>query len=190
MTGLEKIIEQILADAQTGADSIISDAKKQADSIIADAEKRAEASAEETAAKAESETAIILSRAEAACSIDAGRRLLNKKQEIIGRCIEQARQSLISLPDDGYSDLLVKMIKRFALAQAGEIMFSACDAKRINNAVKSAAMGSDLTVSDTYADSDGGFVLIYGGIEINCTFSALFAENREKLQDRAHELLF
>ena len=34
------------------------------------------------------------------------------------------------------------------------------------------------------------FVLIYGGIEENCTFPALFDAKREQLQDLVHRLLF
>ena len=37
---------------------------------------------------------------------------------------------------------------------------------------------------------DGGFILIYGGIEENCTIRALFDARRETLQDQVHGLLF
>ena len=37
---------------------------------------------------------------------------------------------------------------------------------------------------------DGGFVLLYGGIEENCTVRALFDARREALQDQVHALLF
>lgn len=190
MTGLEKILEQIKSESDICSAEILSDARKQADEITAEAQKRAASEAEKISEKAEADCSLILSRAEAACNLDAGRRILLKKQEIISRCIEDARQSLISLPDDKYSELIIKMIDRFALPQSGEIMFCTCDAKRINAAARQAAAAAGLTVSDKTGNADGGFTLIYGGIEVNCTFSALFAENREKLQDKVHELLF
>ena len=37
---------------------------------------------------------------------------------------------------------------------------------------------------------DGGFVLIYGGMEENCSFSALFDANREDFLDAAKAVLF
>lgn len=37
---------------------------------------------------------------------------------------------------------------------------------------------------------DGGFLLLYGGIEENCTFRALFDDKREELQDLTNQILF
>ena len=37
---------------------------------------------------------------------------------------------------------------------------------------------------------DGGFLLVYGGIEENCTISAVFASKREELSDQVNRLLF
>ena len=37
---------------------------------------------------------------------------------------------------------------------------------------------------------EGGFVLVYGGVEQNCSFAALFDTARDSLQDKLHALLF
>ena len=37
---------------------------------------------------------------------------------------------------------------------------------------------------------EGGFVLVYGGVEQNCSFAALFDAARDSLQDKLHALLF
>ena len=36
----------------------------------------------------------------------------------------------------------------------------------------------------------GGFVLLYGGIEENCTFKAMFDSKKGELSDKVHVLLF
>ena len=50
--------------------------------------------------------------------------------------------------------------------------------------------GGALTVSQETCDIDGGFLLVYGGIEENCSFTAMFAAEKENLQDKVHTLLF
>ena len=37
---------------------------------------------------------------------------------------------------------------------------------------------------------DGGFILIYGGIEENCSIDAMFAEKRDELLDQVRKILF
>ena len=49
---------------------------------------------------------------------------------------------------------------------------------------------NDTFKNEVLAEANGGFVLVYGGIEENCSFEAMFAAQREKLQDQVHAFLF
>ena len=40
------------------------------------------------------------------------------------------------------------------------------------------------------APIDNGFILVYGGVEENCTFRALMDGGRERLQDAVRRVLF
>ena len=51
-------------------------------------------------------------------------------------------------------------------------------------------MRKELKLSKQTADMNGGFLLVYGGIEMNCGFDALFAAAEDDMRDRAHEILF
>lgn len=190
MTGLEKILNLINLDSDQRSAEIIAEAQKQADEILLKAKQDAEKSVEVIKEKASDDSSLILSRSETACALECRKKLLNKKLEIINNCIDDAYQSLISLSDDEYSKLIADMIARFALKQSGEIILCPRDKKRISDMVTNAISDANLTISDKTIDADGGFVLVYGGIEVNCTFSALLENNREKLLDKAHELLF
>ena len=44
--------------------------------------------------------------------------------------------------------------------------------------------GGKLTVSQETRSMEGGFVLLYNGIEENCSFRAIFDAKRDELQDR------
>lgn len=88
------------------------------------------------------------------------------------------------------------MIEKFALTEAGEIRFNEKDKKRLpagydkTAAGAAAKKGGKLSLSDETCEIDGGFILVYGGIEENCSFEAIFAAERESLQDQVHTLLF
>ena len=48
----------------------------------------------------------------------------------------------------------------------------------------------EIELSDKCSDIDGGFILIYGGIEENCSFKALIDDNVEIFQDKVQKVLF
>lgn len=50
--------------------------------------------------------------------------------------------------------------------------------------------GAALKISRQTRKIDGGFVLVYGGIEENCSFEALFDAKHDELQDKVHGIVF
>ena len=46
--------------------------------------------------------------------------------------------------------------------------------------------GGSLTVSGETRRMEGGFVLVYGGVEENCSFRALFDSRKDELQDKVN----
>ena len=47
-----------------------------------------------------------------------------------------------------------------------------------------------LTISKESKEIDGGFLLLYGDVEENCSFDAMFMAAKETLQDEVRDLLF
>lgn len=196
MTGLEKIAGQILEDANAEAETILNAAKKEADAIIKKAEKDA------GKVKAQSDEKISLNKvsgeARAKSSSDLKKRqaILLAKQEIINEVLDKSYAEILNMDDKQYFGMIEKMIEKFALAKDGEICFSEKDLGRLpadfeKKAEKVAkAKGGTLKVSNTPVSIEGGFVLVYGGIEENCSFKALFNAEREKLADKVHAFLF
>ena len=92
--------------------------------------------------------------------------------------------------------MLRKMLDKFVLAQEGEICFSPEDLKRMPQGFEkeisgiAGKKGGKLVLSKEHRNIRGGFVLIYGGIEENCTFKAMFDSKRGELSDKVHALLF
>ncbi|MCI8650224.1 MAG: hypothetical protein HFG20_08925 [Anaerotruncus sp.] len=193
MTGLEKIIRQIQDEAQAKADEAVAQAQTQAQERLEAA--KAEGAREVAAIEARSAAAVAAcdAAAESAAALTVRRAVLGAKQQLISEVIENARKEIYGLSDDAYFALLLKMAAKFSLAQPGEICFSASDLKRLPagfEAQLSKAAKGPLTISDQTREIDGGFVLVYGGIEENCSIEALFYAAQESLQDRVQALLF
>jgi len=196
MTGLEKIIQKILDDTKAATQQTISAAEIEAAAIEEEAQKSAAQQAKETSRSADEAVEESAKRAQSAAELLRRQKILQAKQEIIYDVIEKAHQTLNALPNDAYFDVIVKLTAKAALPQRGDIIFSLKDRERLpvnleqrlKEAVKE--KGGSLEISDETRDIDGGFVLIYGGIEENCSFNALFEAERERLIDRVHELLF
>ena len=99
---------------------MISEAKAAADereaAVLEDAEKRANSISERAASSAD---------------IEIKRKILSKKQEIIANTIKDAKQKLKELDDEKYFDVVGKLLVKYKTGDAGEIVFSAKDKKRI-----------------------------------------------------------
>lgn len=197
MTGLEKILKAIEEEAQGLADAVIAEAKKQADEILAAAKLEAEQKSKQIAEKSAADVKAIISRAESAAALQEKKILLNAKQQIISNIITKARNSLATLPDSEFTDIILKMVKKYAHNKPGKILFSAADKLRLpkdfdvrlKSALSDKASAS-LAIAEGSANIDGGFLLIYGDIEENCSFDALFSAAKEVLQDKVNSLLF
>ena len=53
-----------------------------------------------------------------------------------------------------------------------------------------AAKGGSLMLSPEPAEIDGGFLLIYGGVEENCGIKAIFDSVKDELSDQVKRMLF
>lgn len=197
MTGLEKILMAIEEEAKANAEALIAQAKKEAGDIEASAKLEAEKKAAQIAEKSVVEIKDTISRAESAASLQERKIILEAKQQIINNIIAKARKSLAALPDSEFTDIILSMVKKYAHNKAGKIQFSITDRKRLpgdmNDRMKSVLAdktGASLVVSEDTVGIDGGFLLIYGDIEENCSFDALFSAAKDTLQDKVNSLLF
>ncbi|MEZ3503335.1 MAG: hypothetical protein K1W25_07790 [Lachnospiraceae bacterium] len=196
MTGLEKITSQIQEEAKDSAAKKLEAAKKEADEILAEAKKACEAMEAEAAEKDALLKTNYESRAKSSAEQQRRTALLRAKQEIIADVIEEAYVTLKKKDAKGYFLTMEKILKTYALAEDGEIYFSKEDLARMpagfEKKIEAAAKergGSLVLKKEPKAIADG-FVLVYGGIEENCTLRALFDAKRDQLQDQVNAILF
>lgn len=196
MTGLEKMQSQILSEAESSAKEILDQAKKEAEGIVEEARKRAEAECRRISEKSEVEVKGLEERAVSSSDLQRRKELLQAKQEVISQMLDQAYESLLCADEKDYFDMLRKMLRKFVLPQEGEICFSKEDLERMPKGFQEEIQaiakekGGALALSEEVRSVRGGFVLIYGGIEENCTFRAMFNSKKDELSDKVHALLF
>ena len=121
-SGADKIVSNIMSDAQAKADVNKSEAQVKVDAILADGEKRAEATklkiSEDAAKQAEMRYQQIISEAK----MNARRAELGAKEEVIEEAFSKATEDLTNMAntnDQEYVDALIEMIKEAAVEIGG-----------------------------------------------------------------------
>lgn len=196
MTGLDKMINQILEEANNSANEKIEAAKAQAQEIIKKAEAEAKALGEEISNKSDADIANYKDRVKSSADLKRRTEILTAKQEMISQTIDKAYETFCSMDDTEYFETLKKMLDKFVQPQEGEIHFSSKDLSKLPSGFEAdvekiaAANGGKLTVSKEERNIERGFILAYGGIEENCSFKALFDSQRDELQDKVQKILF
>lgn len=195
MTGLDRIIAGIEAESAETIGRIGAEADEKISAMMEDAGARARAACGEIDAEAQAQVREIARRAESAARLSRGKKLLAAKQEMIAGVMQSALETARALPDEAYFDTIVRMAARAAHARTGELRLSAADLARapadLENRLNAALTPpARLTVSALPAGIKSGFLLLYGGIEENCSFEAVFASRRDEIRDLVSRLLF
>ena len=190
MTSSEKILAEIRDGAQAEAEKIIADAENRAAEIIAAAKAEAETEAEKIKAEAEKKAELIINSGKSSAELLKRDTALNRRRELIEKALTAVAEAVNAYSDKDYFDFLLTLIKREKLCGKGEVYLSAKDKNRDTAAFKSELDALDITLSDTFADINGGFILKYGDIQINGELSALIREKRDQLVDEVNKTLF
>ena len=196
MAGLDKIVNQILEEANNSAGEKIQDAKQEAEEILQKAREESAKETEKIAAKAAADVKNYEDRVKSSADLSRRTKILETKQEMIAAVLDKAYATFCQKSDTEYFETIKAMLNKFALAENGEVIFSAKDLERMPDGFAeeiqkiAAAKGGTLALSKESRQIEGGFVLVYGGIEENCTFRALFDSQKDELQDKVQKILF
>lgn len=192
----EQVIEKIMADAKGEADKIM----KQA----------AEKEAAEQAALAgqldeyNKQTQILADKAGqdekahilATARMETAKEYLAEKRKILDEVFKQARQRLLSLPDDQYRGLVAKLMLEAVETGEEEILVDGKDS-RINEELISQVnekLGPDrkgnLKLSDEKMEIGGGFVLRRDRVKTNVSVDILLDQARKEMEIELAKDLF
>lgn len=193
MNGIEKLTQQINAQAQAEIDAVMAQAQADADAVAADYTRRADAAAAEIRAKGEANAAQREERLLSMAAMEGRKQLLAAKQEMLDRAFALALDKLCELPDEEYVALLTQLVVS-AASGSEQLIFSQRDRTRVGKAVVTAAnealANGALTLSEQTRPIRGGVILSSGRVEINCSFEALIRMKRGEIAGEAASVLF
>lgn len=196
MTGLDKMVSQILEEANNSAKAKVNAANAQADEIKAAAEAEADKLVEEIRRKSEADIANYKERVKSSSDLKRRTALLTAKQQMISQVIDKACEKFSAKEEAEYFQTLKDMLEKFVQPQEGILYLSPDDLAVLpadfatDVTVIAAKKGGALTISKEGRKIGKGFVLSYGGIEENCSFTSLFDAKRDELQDKVQKILF
>lgn len=198
MKGTEKIIAHIRADGDAEAKKIIDAASKQAEEKRAESFKAALSEYEKLMQAGNAECEDILSGSRRIAEMEAKKSVLSVKQEMISAAFDAAREEIVNMPRDKYTQFLARMAAEAAASGMEEIVLNARDKAEVGKSVCKAtnellsAKGTPgkLTVSEDTADISGGVIVRFGGIETNCSIDALIRQRRSGLSTEVAAALF
>ena len=190
MTGLENILSQSENESKLRADSIINEAKSAAESVIAEAKKKSEEIINDFKQKAETAAGEVIDRAQAADEIEGKRAELRKKQELINKTIDAAKSDIKAMNAEDYFAFMGKVFKRYALEKPGKLLLSQSDILSMTDSFKKLLVDRNIETQPGEIPEHGGFVAVYGSVEINCRIDAIFDEKSEEISDALNKFLF
>lgn len=219
MTGLSKITDKIMAEAQADARAILAEADREVQQITLRYQQEAAAIRERLNSAAEREAAGMVSRAKSGAAMTERNTMLDARSALIDRAFERARTEIRNLPEDKYLDLLVSfllsILKRMReeekvnrelygeedapAAAYYEVLLCESDLEKYRGTfmdavrrrlIGNAELGEKLRLGTTPVEIDGGFILRCGDIEINASLSMLIAGVRATHEVRVSHILF
>ena len=135
MNGIEKITGQIDADVQKEIDDALAQARRQAGEIEARYAAQAEAQAEEIRRRGQRDAGLRRERLVDMARLEARKRLLSAKQDMVGQAFDLALKKLVELPEQDYIALLANLAVAASRTGQEQVIFSQKDRARYGKQV-------------------------------------------------------
>ena len=194
MSSLDKMVEQILAEAADKARALEREAEQEAEALLTQERQRSSQIIAEKLEQAKREAAHLLETGRSGAEQERKRQILAAKQQMITQALEQARVRIAQLPEKTYFEMICRLAAQSAQPQEGQICLNRQDLERMPDGfeerLNQGLSVGRLSVGSQPREIDGGCVLVYGGVEENLSLSALFAARQEELRDLASQILF
>ncbi len=217
MTGIDKICEKILSDAQAQAQKITDRASAEAAEIRQSYSALAREESEQILEKGKKSAAERGERLAGVARLDARNLHLKTKQEMISKAFDSALEKLLTLPEDEYISTLATLAADSAITGKEQIILSERDRANYGKQVVSEAnrilksrrsqqdepasivklgkallthLESGLTLSEETRNISGGVILSQDKMEINCAFETLIRLSRDEMSAKVADILF
>ena len=195
MSGIDKILQEIEEEGRAAADRITQEAGEKIENLRKEILEKAQARCEEIRAQGGRESRGILERGASGAELLSRRMILEAKQELLAELLRKAQESIYQMENHEYFALIRRIVAKNALPRPGELLLSPEDRERLPDGFETELAGllpegGSLKVSSETRDIRGGCVLLYDGVEENCSIEALFSAGKDEMTDLARSILF
>ncbi len=190
---IEKITSAIIDEAKTECEQILTAADTKNRGVIDQLEKRIVIETDVAVKAATEERERIISRRKSVADIDSKKIILQKKQELINSCFDEAADYIISMDTDRYIQFLAAAGRLSGFTE-GELIFNDKEKTSIGEKVVAALNktvdGGSFRLAEETRNLKGGYMLRKGQIYINNSVEAMVEENRRLLTADVADILF
>ena len=188
MNGKENIIQKILSDADLKCQKILADANAQAQAILQQTEEQIAVERTALEERVKVTLAETLRNSIATAELEARKYKLNQKQKLISLVYQQVATTIANFDANQKLDFVSKLIESYA--EDGEsVCVCKCDADVITQAFLD-GFGKQLKLSNQFANSNGGIVLVGEGYEKDLTITRVVSYLRDKTESQVAQILF
>lgn len=196
MTGIEKLTQSIIDEAENEANDTLEKTKKHVGEARQKMLHAIEHKQNEILAHAEKNGAEQKKRMLAVFGLELRKELLKVKRDALDEAFEKALNALNALPRDQYLDLtgklLIQSVKtgtETVLVSEAEKLIDEAFMLKFNAALKKQGNAGKLALGRT-SEIANGFILQEGGLVINCSFERIIRELRESAETQTAQILF
>lgn len=193
MNGIDKILQRLDDEAQGKIDAILAEAKQQAAELEAKANAEADRLGAELDARGSKDAEEREERLVSVAQMEARQKVLAAKQEMMEEAFAGALDKLCGAPDKEYAALCAGLLVKAAPDGKGEAVFAEDRQEAGRLAVEQANKmlgGGALKLSSVKRPIKGGFILLSGSVEVNCSFETLVRLQRSESAGEVAALLF
>ncbi|MGI6577438.1 MAG: V-type ATP synthase subunit E [Eubacteriales bacterium] len=197
MNGIDKIIERILQKAEQESQQIIAEASTEAKNVYESLKSQGDLEAAEIVSRGEEQAKLYIERAKAESIRDANRMLLQTKQMMIDRAFQRAKELLMELSDDEYTDLLASLALKAISSGDEQLIFGKSDLHRatlikdkVNKFASDKGLSANITVMPQAGNFEGGLIVRKGNVDTNCTFDTIIRTLRDSMSGEVASVLF
>ena len=187
----ESIVEKIISDAKSRANSFVREQNEKAKEIIASTAQECKSYIYNFKAETDTMVADIESRSRTVAELDERKIMLAAKTRLLDSVFSRAVEKLAALDNDTQRSLLIAMLSEAAedgdiitLGERQRYCLSASDVASV-----AASKGIALRLSEVYGDFDG-MILSGKGVDKNLTFDVEISLLREDLETQIAKELF
>lgn len=195
MSGIDRIYEKIINDAQEQADAKLHEATQKVEFMHALTKGRLVQNKQEQLNLAKKEADGIIKRAVSNRNLEGKKQLLSVKQQVISEVFEKAHEAFMNMSDDRLMALYSNLIRKSLVKGDNEVILNKADKENFGSELIASLQcnleeNTRVLLSDQVIQEDKGVIVKNGNIYSNSTFSSLLKYKKQELETDIMRIIF